>query len=100
VTLVSVCPKCGEPSSLGLCDQCRLEMATLLECPDRVEVTLCPVCGSHLVRGRWQDSQVPVEDLISDAVAEAIGLHKDLKDPEVDLSWRRGEPPSTWWLST
>ena len=86
MTLVSVCPKCGEPSSLGLCDQCRLEMATLLECPDRVEVTLCPVCGSHLVRGRWQDSQVPVEDLISDAVAEAIGLHKDLKDPEVDLS--------------
>ncbi len=86
MTLVSVCPKCGEPSPLGLCDRCRLEMATLLECPDHVEVTLCPVCGSYLVRGRWQEAQVSVEDLISNAVAEEIGIHQNLSDPQVDLS--------------
>jgi nonsense-mediated mRNA decay protein 3 len=89
VTLKSVCPKCGEPSPLGLCDRCRLEMATLLQCPDHVEVTLCPVCGSQLVRGRWQEAQSTVEDLISNAVAEEIGVHQDLRDPEVSLSVRR-----------
>ncbi len=89
MTLKSVCPKCGEPSSLGLCDRCRLEMATLLECPNHVEVTLCPVCGSQLVRGRWQEAQVSIEDLISDAVAEVICVHQDLLDPRVTLSVRR-----------
>ena len=89
MTLKSVCPKCGKPSPLGLCDRCRMEMATLLECPHHVEVTVCPVCGSTLVRGRWQEAKASVEDLISDAVAEKIGVHRDLKDPEVSISVRR-----------
>ena len=86
MTLKSVCPKCGEPSPLGLCDRCRLEMAALLDCPGSVEVTVCPVCGSTLVRGRWKDSQASIEDLISDAVADEIGTHQELKDPEVSIS--------------
>lgn len=86
MTLKSVCPKCGEPSPLGLCDRCRIAMATLLDCPDHVEVTVCPVCGSTLVRGRWQDTKASVEDLISDAVADEIGVHQELKDPEVSIS--------------
>jgi nonsense-mediated mRNA decay protein 3 len=89
VTLKSVCPKCGEPSTLGLCDRCRLEMATLLDCPDHVEVTLCPVCGSHLVRGRWQEAEVSIEDLISNAVAGEIGIHEELDEPKVSISVAR-----------
>ena len=86
VTRESVCPQCGEPSPLGLCDRCRLAMATLLECPDSVEVTICPVCGSQLIRGRWQDARASVEELITDAVAEKIGIHQDLADPKVEIS--------------
>jgi nonsense-mediated mRNA decay protein 3 len=89
VTLKSVCPKCGEPSTLGLCDRCRLEMATLLDCPDHVEVTLCPVCGSYLVRGRWQEAEVSIEDLISNAVAGEIGIHEELDEPKVSISVAR-----------
>jgi len=64
-------------------------MATLLDCPDSVEVTVCPVCGSQLVRGRWRDAEATVEDLISDAVAAEIGVHQDLADPEVAIAVRR-----------
>lgn len=89
MTLQSVCPKCGEPSPLGLCDRCRLAMATLLNCPGSVEVTACPVCGSVLVRGRWQDTEASVEELISNAVADEIGVHQELNDPEVSISVER-----------
>ena len=82
----SVCPRCGEPSPLGLCDRCRLGMAVLLQTPDAVEVTACPVCGSHLVRGRWEKGDKPIEDLISDAVGEGIRIHQDLMDPEISIS--------------
>ncbi|HPJ30891.1 MAG TPA: 60S ribosomal export protein NMD3 [Methanothrix sp.] len=85
MTKESVCPQCGEPSPMGLCDRCRLAMATLLECPDSVEVTVCPLCGSQLIRGRWQDEKAPIEELISDAVADKIGIHRDLSDPEVEI---------------
>lgn len=61
-------------------------MAVLLQTPDAVEVTACPVCGSHLVRGRWQKADKPIEDLISDAVAGEIGVHEDLLDPEISIS--------------
>ncbi len=86
MTKESVCPQCGEPSTLGLCDRCRLAMATLLECPDSVEVTICPLCGSQLIRGRWQDAKASVEELITEAVAEKIGIHQDLADPKVEIS--------------
>jgi len=89
VTLKSVCPRCGEPSPLGLCDRCRLEMTALLDCPDSVEVTVCPVCGSVLVRGRWQDAEGAVKDLISDAVADEIAVPQELNDQKVSLSVER-----------
>jgi nonsense-mediated mRNA decay protein 3 len=89
VTLKSVCPKCGGPSPLGLCDRCRLAMATLLDCPGSIEVTVCPVCGSVLVRARWVDTEASVEDLISEAVADEIGVHEELNDPEVSISVER-----------
>jgi len=88
----SVCPKCGGPSSLGLCDRCRLEEAVLLQTPEAVEVTVCPVCGSHLLRGRWQKAEEPLEDLISDAVAGEIAVHQDLEGPEVEISVSRKNP--------
>ena len=99
MTLKSVCPKCGEPSTLGLCDQCRLEMATLLDCPGHVEVTFCPVCGSQQDRGRWQEADEPLEDLISDAVAGEIAVHQDLEDPEVEISVSRKKNPTHYLVS-
>ncbi|UEC42936.1 MAG: hypothetical protein METHAR1v1_970001, partial [Methanothrix sp.] len=82
----SICPRCGEPSRLGVCDRCRRGMAVLLQTPEAVELTVCPVCGSHPVRGRWQKGDEPIEDLISDAVAGEARIHQDLLDPEISIS--------------
>jgi len=66
-----------------------MELATLLDCPRRVEVTLCSICGSELVQSRWQPSTTSVEDLIYNAAEGAIGIHKDLKDPKVTLTLQK-----------
>ncbi|MDF0590124.1 60S ribosomal export protein NMD3 [Candidatus Methanocrinis natronophilus] len=85
----SICPRCGEPSPLGVCDRCRRGMAVLLQTPEAVELTVCPVCGSHPVRGRWQKDDEPIEDLISDAVAGEARIHQDLLDPEISISVKK-----------
>lgn len=96
--LESVCPRCGGPSALGLCSRCRLEEATLLEVSDHVEVTACPVCGFQRVQGRWRDTGGTVEEMVFEAVAGGIALHRDLEDPQVDISISKLNP--TQYLAT
>jgi nonsense-mediated mRNA decay protein 3 len=91
----SICPRCGSPAEEGtqegtegsLCPQCILASTELLHHPDRVEVTICSVCGSRQVRGRWQlpDSR-GVEELASQAAVDALELHRDFSHPKVDLT--------------
>lgn len=86
MTKESLCPQCGEPSPLGLCDRCRRERSTLLAVADHLEVTVCPVCGSHRVQGRWRDPGAPVEELIYEAVASEVSVHREVEDPKVEIS--------------
>ena len=71
---------------MGLCDRCRLELADLLDCPDRIELTFCPVCGSQLLQGRWHPTEASIEDLVFEAAESAIGIHKDLEEPKLSLT--------------
>jgi nonsense-mediated mRNA decay protein 3 len=88
----ALCPKCGQPSDVGLCRNCLLDLIEPLSCPDLVEVTVCSVCGSKLVRGRWQISEKNIEEMATDAACESLSIHKDLEDPEVTVNLsRRGE---------
>jgi len=86
----SICPRCGEPSSEGLCARCLLASTEILSCPGRVELVVCPTCGCQLVQGRWQIVEIPLEELILKAVRGSVGVHVDLKDAkiEVDMSQR------------
>lgn len=70
---------------MGLCDKCSLELATFLDCPNQVEVTLCPVCGAHFVQGRWRPYEGDEEDLVYEAAEKAVGIHKELEMPKVAL---------------
>jgi len=82
----AVCPKCGLPSKQGLCPQCTLESRELLGVPNLLEVTVCPVCGSRQVKGRWQ---IPdgrsVEDLASQAAVDSLWFHKEFESPNIEL---------------
>ena len=81
----SICPKCGQPSTEGLCSACTLKSTKILSCPDRVEVTVCPVCGAKLVKGRWQITERTAEELAYEATNDSLLVHGDIQDPDVDI---------------
>ena len=82
----SVCPKCGLPAEQGLCPQCILESTELLICPDLAEVTICSVCGSRQIKGKWQipDSR-SVEELASQTAVDSLWFHKEFERLEVEI---------------
>lgn len=67
-----------------MCNSCVLKAETILSCPDVIEVTVCSVCGSKLVKGRWQISEKSVEEMATQAACNALCVHKDLENPEID----------------
>jgi nonsense-mediated mRNA decay protein 3 len=81
----SICPKCGQPSLEGLCSACTLKSTKILSFPDRVEVTVCPVCGAKLVKGRWQITERTAEELAYEATNDSLLVHSDIQDHDVDI---------------
>lgn len=88
----SFCHKCGRPSEDGLCPACALESTKILSFPDRIEVTVCSVCGAKLVRGRWQITEQTAKELAETATYDALSVCSSLSKPDIDLQlMRRGD---------
>ncbi|MDM7935433.1 MAG: 60S ribosomal export protein NMD3 [Methanothrix sp.] len=86
----TACPRCGRPADEGLCPECLLETASLIDSPGAIEVTVCSVCGARKVRGRWTPHDgMGLEDLVSQEVIGGLGIHRELEDPKVSLDLRR-----------
>ncbi|MGB5100048.1 MAG: 60S ribosomal export protein NMD3 [Methanothrix sp.] len=86
----AICHRCGLPTVEGLCPQCTLEKATLVSCPDQVEVVICSVCGSRQVKSRWQLPDCrSVEEMAHQAAIDALCLHKELAEPQIELDLRK-----------
>lgn len=85
----SLCPKCGQPSVEGLCKNCLIESEKMLSCPDLLEVTICSICGSRQVKGRWQISEKGIEEMAAEAACDSLCIHKDLAHPEIDVDLRK-----------
>lgn len=80
------CPKCGGPAEAGLCQACASQSTELIRCPDRVEVTICSVCGSRQIKGRWDlPDRSTVEDMASQAACDALWFHKEFEQPCIGL---------------
>jgi len=86
----AICHRCGLPTVEGLCRQCTLEKAKLVSYPDQVEVVICSVCGSRQVKSRWllPDNR-SVEEQAHQAAVDALCLHKELAEPQIELSLRK-----------
>jgi len=86
----AICHRCGLPTDEGLCRQCTLEKAKMVICPDQVEVVICSVCGARQAKARWQlpDSR-SVEELAHQAAIDALCLHKELAEPQIELDLRK-----------
>lgn len=81
----SLCPKCGQPSEEGLCKSCVIKSEKMLSCPDMVEVTVCSVCGSRQVKGRWLISERSIEEMATEAACSSLCIHKELESPEIEI---------------
>ncbi len=54
MTLKRFCPACGSekgPFIQGLCRECFLQKQKLVEVPEKIEVTHCPVCNKIKLKG-------------------------------------------------
>lgn len=85
-----LCPKCGQPAEDGLCRQCCLEAAKLIQFPNVAEVVICSMCGSEQIKGKWQlpDSR-SIEDLAASAAVDSVWLGRDLLSPDIDVELKK-----------
>jgi nonsense-mediated mRNA decay protein 3 len=83
------CPQCGregEELYQGLCRLCFIKENHLIRCPDKVEATICAHCNSTFQEGKWKDSNLELDEMISEILTEAI---EPLEVAEsVDLSFK------------
>jgi nonsense-mediated mRNA decay protein 3 len=57
----------------------------ILSFPERVEVTICSVCGAKLLRGKWQITERTAEELAYEASYYSLMVHHEIQDPELNL---------------
>ncbi|BEP17994.1 60S ribosomal export protein NMD3 [Pyrofollis japonicus] len=64
-----MCIRCGRETSIlidgRLCPDCFLDLYGFGVAPKRLEVTVCPRCGSYKFQGRWFPSSGDLEDVVA-----------------------------------
>lgn len=76
------CPECGNTKSPiieGICQNCFLKKISLLKIPENIEVTVCAHCNAKFEEGKWEESEIPEEEIIYRALERSINI-----DPHVD----------------
>lgn len=83
----TICPLCGNPSLQGeVCGMCRVKETRWLECPQRLQVVICPTCGARKEAGAWSDFMSSRDDLVHELARRALHLHEDLKETAIEIS--------------
>ena len=76
--MVRFCVRCGAeekegfPIIDGLCPRCFVKERKIVELPHKIEVTLCPSCGSTLIRGKWVFISDSVEEVVETIINEVF----------------------------
>jgi len=72
------CVRCGAeekegfPIIDGLCPRCFIKERKIVELPPKIEVTICPSCGSVLLRGKWVFISDDVEEILETIINETL----------------------------
>jgi 60S ribosomal export protein NMD3 len=85
----AICPKCGAPSAEGLCNECTLQSAAILKCPNKIELIVCSSCWAVFSKGRWHINECDVEKLALNAIKDSLETHSDLKDVDIKIHLSR-----------
>ncbi len=76
--MVRFCVRCGTeeregfPIIDGLCPRCFVKERKIVELPPKVEVTLCPSCGSTLLKGKWVFISDSIEEVVETIINEVF----------------------------
>ncbi len=80
------CPRCGKTDEelfSGLCRSCFIEDLSLITVPDEINLTTCTQCGSIQEKGRWYDSDLPIEDQAAETILEHVEVNEVVSDAEI-----------------
>ncbi len=86
------CPECGSTDEAmidGICQSCFLKKFRILTVPKQIKVTVCAHCNAKLEEGKWEDSEIPEEEIIYRALERSIVvdplIEKKEKEEEKEL---------------
>ena len=84
---MSVCPKCGKETEKivkNVCLGCFGKSLNLFELPPVLHAKICPNCGAHLYKSKWEDLGTP-EEIVMLAAQENLSVHSDLENVSVGM---------------
>ena len=82
------CPECGNtdsPMIEGICQDCFLKKFSLLKVPENIEVTVCAHCNAKFKEGKWEESEIPEEEIIFRALERSIIVDPYVDENEIDI---------------
>ncbi|MFI5383796.1 MAG: 60S ribosomal export protein NMD3 [Methanosarcina thermophila] len=88
------CPRCGRECYRlfdSVCRDCFFETFKLIELPHVLHARICPACGAHLHRSRWENIG-SIEDVVLKAVENALFIHNEAGDVEIYMEPREITP--------
>ena len=82
------CPECGRTDVElfeGVCKDCYLKDYQFLKIPENITVTVCKHCNAKLEGGKWQEEEIPEEEIIYRALENNIEVDELAQDEEIEL---------------
>ncbi len=82
------CPQCGSTHQVmvgNICKICFLKDFKLISIPQDIGITLCAHCHSQSKEGKWKDLGLSEEEIIYQALEEAIGVDDIVSDINIEL---------------
>jgi len=93
---LTVCPECGKETDTivkNVCPECFGKKFVLFELPEVLHARICPRCGSHYYKSKWEDMGTPEEvamhtveeslQIAGNAENISIGMHPHPRSPYI-----------------
>ncbi|WP_370575534.1 60S ribosomal export protein NMD3 [Methanomethylovorans sp.] len=90
----TICPKCGNDTSVllsGVCRECFFQNFALAQLPQVIQARICASCGARFTRGRWTDED-NIGTIVLKTIEDNLSIHEAAEDVEVCINPRQLTP--------